>query len=480
MHNQGVSRQIVAYGAMGVSLAVLSLGTVGWALSIAEPTQTQASVVDAVAAPPMPVATPIPADNVVAGSVPAIAAALQLPADSSLPQGSQIKICDTEVKGWVRSESMRLNDSGVGLSIQVAAWRAGAAASAFDELEKGAQGCAQVSKTETADEFRAGVSSDDGRWASGVRRVGDVLIAVSASSGGTDPAQLVDRVLAEAPKVLKPRLATTCVDSSSTRANDHIDRDPYSGKYTGFRVASSRKLEDQPVISKSQLAEIKVKQPESTWKLPAAIADPNLAPIKVAPGSPPAPIGVDPLTALRDPAPLLVPLDKFVVPTTLEPSSDDVGLKEPAEPTVGDGVSVAMVPSVDNSGPGCGWDFASTLDPATTEADLAVGARKAVIDALLRDTATQGQRMVDALSWPTAYDEWVAKVSTAKSWAAYRIGFEAAKEKQAKAKELYDESLVLWREGTLIPIPPPVPLASPSDSGSPSPSGPTSAPVVAP
>ncbi len=465
---------------MGVSLAVLSLGTVGWALSIAEPTQTQAAVVDAPVAPPIPVATPIPADKVVAGSVPAIAAALQLPADSSLPQGNQVKICDTEVKGWVRSESMRLNDSGVGLSIQVAAWRAGAAASAFDELEKGAQGCAQVSQTETADEFRAGVTSGDGRWASGVLRVGDVLVAVSASSGGADPAQWVDRVLAEAPKVLKPRLATTCVDPSSTRANDHIDRDPYSGKYTGFRVASSRKLEDQAVISKSQVAEIKTKQPESTWKMPAVVADSKLAPIKVAPGSPPAPIGADPLTALRDPAPILIPLDKFVAPTTLEPAPDDPGLKEPAGPTVGDGVSVAMVPAVDNSGPGCGWDFAATLDPVTTEADLAIGARKAVIDALLRDTATQGQRMVDALSWPTAYDEWVAKASIAKSWTAYRTEFEVANGKQAKAQARYDESLVLWREGTLIPIPAPDPLASPPDFGLPSPSGPTSVPGVAP
>lgn len=464
---------------MGVSLAVLSLGTLGWAMSVAEPAPTQAVATDAEVAPPPPVAPAIPADNVIKGSAPAIAQQLNLASDASLPQGNQIKVCDTEVKGWVRSESLRLNDGGVGLSIQVAAWRAGAAATAFDELETGAQSCAQVSKSESADEFRAGLASGDGRWASGVRRLGDVLIAVSASSGGADPAQWVDRVLVEGQKVLKPRLATTCVDPTSARENDHVNRDPYSGKYTGYRVASSRKLEDQAVLSKAQIAAIKTKQPESTWKQPAAVADPKLAPIKVAPQSPPAPPGADPSTAARGPAPLLIPLDKFVAPTTPEPT-DEAELKEPATPTVGDGVSVAMVPAVDNSGPGCGWDFVGTVNPETTEADLAAGARKAVIEALLKDTQLQGQRMLEALSWPTAYDTWVAKASIAKSWAAYRSELESAKDKQSKAKQRYDESVELWRAGTLTPLPTTTPVPDPSGSNSPSPTGSTTPPAVTP
>ena len=455
-----MSWRIAVYGAVGAALAVLSLGTVGWAMSVAEPVPNQAVAVEEPEAAPLPVAPVIPADAVVKGSAPAIAAKLDLASDASLPQGNQIKICDVEVNGWVRSESIRLSDAGVGLSIQVAAWRAGAAASAFDQLEKGAQGCAEVSTSEAADEFRARVSSADGTWASGVRRVGDLLIATSASSGSTDPAQWVDRVLAAGQEVLKPRLATTCVDPTSARSNDHVARDPYSGQYTGFRVASPRKLEDSSVLTKAQIATIKEKQPESNWRAPNAVADPALAPIIVAPQSPPAPIGADPATATRGPAPQLIPIDKFVPPNTAEPSSDE--LKEPVVPAVGDGVMVAMVPAVDNSGPGCGWDFVGTVNPETTEAEMAEGARKAVIDALLKDTALQSQRMLDTLSWPTAYNTWVTKASIAKSWDSYRYELDAAKTKLAAAKRKYDDSLLQWREGTLTPV---VPVPDPAASG---------------
>jgi len=87
------------------------------------------------------------------------------------------------------------------------------------------------------------------------------LIATSASSAGSDPAQWVDRVLAEGQKVMKTRLAGVCIDPTSARANDHVERDPYSGKYSGFKVASPRKLEDQPILSKVQIASIKPSRP---------------------------------------------------------------------------------------------------------------------------------------------------------------------------------------------------------------------------
>ena len=455
-----MSWRIPVYGAVGAALAVLSLGTVGWAMSVVETAPNQAAAVEEPEVAPLPVAPVIPADAVIKGSAPAIAAQLNLASDASLPQGNQIKICDVEVNGWVRSESIRLSDAGVGLSIQVAAWRAGAAASAFDQLEKGAQGCSEVSTSEAADEFRARVSSADGTWASGVRRVGDLLIATSASSGSTDPAPWVDRVLAAGQEVLKPRLSTTCVDPTSARSNDHVARDPYSGEYTGFRVASPRKLADTSVLTKAQIATIKAKQPESNWRAPGAVADPSLAPILVAPQSPPAPIGADPATAPRGPAPQLIPLDKFTPPTNPEPPSDE--LKEPAVPDIGDGVMVAMVPAVDNSGPGCGWDFVGTVNPETTEAELAAGARAAVVEALLKDTALQGERMLETLNWPTAYNTWVAKASIAKSWDSYRYELDAAKSKQAAAKRKYDDSLLQWREGTLTPL---APIPDPAASG---------------
>jgi hypothetical protein len=458
-----VNRQVAVYSALGAALAVLSLGTVGWAVSVTDSGAAAApSAVAEQAAEVLPVATPIPADDAIRGSATDIAANLKLESDPSVPQANQIKICDTEVKGWARSESIRLNDSGVGLTVQVAAWRAGAAASAFDDLEKNADSCAQVSKSESADEFRAGISSGDGQWASGVRRIGDVLIATSASSAGSDPAQWVDRVLAEGQKVMKTRLAGVCIDPTSARANDHVERDPYSGKYSGFKVASPRKLEDQPILSKVQIASIKDKQPKSTWSGPPLVADPTLAPIKVEPGSPPAPEGADPSTAVRTTAPMLADVKKFVPPKDPEPSSENDALKEPATPDIGDGVSVAMIPAVDNSGPGCGWDFAGTINPVTTEAELAAGARQAVIAALVKDTQAQGQRMVAAINWPAQHQAWVAKASIAKSWDDYRAELQLAKDRLSKAKQKYQDSVDEWRQGTLLPEP----TASPDPSGS--------------
>lgn len=471
-----MNRQFVTYTGMGVALAVLSLGTVGWAMSVAQPASVQTSAAsDESVAAPAPVATVIPADNVINGSAAAVANSAGLSADASAPQGNQIKICDAEVKGWVRSDSIRLNDSGVGVSVQIAAWRAGAAAAAFDDLERGAAGCAQVSSDQQSDEFRAALSSGDGQWAAGVRRVGDVLIAVSASSGGADPAQWVDKVLAEGQKALKPRLAQICVDPTSVRRNDLVGRDPYSGKYVGFLVASPRKLQDQPVFTKAEIAAVKARQPQSTWSGPAAVADPQLAPIKVAPGSPPAPVGADPATAPRGSAPQIYDLQKFVPPSSPEPSRGDDALKEPSAPDVGDGVSVAMVPTVDTSGPGCGWDFAGTVNPVTTKESLEASARKAVIAALLKDTQAQGQRMVNALNWPSEYQVWVTKASIAASWDDYRSQLESAKYRLSNAKEKYQSSLDLWRQGTLAPEPTASPVPSGAPSGTPTPSQSTNA-----
>ena len=129
---------------------------------------------------------------------------------------------------------------------------------------------------------------------------------------------------------MKTRLAGVCIDPTSARANDHVERDPYSGKYSGFKVASPRKLEDQPILSKVQIASIKDKQPKSTWSGPPLVADPTLAPIKVEPGSPPAPEGADPSTAVRTTAPMLADVKKFVPPKDPEPSSENDALKEPS------------------------------------------------------------------------------------------------------------------------------------------------------
>lgn len=468
LHNQGVNRQFAVYGGLGVALAVLSLGTVGWAVSVADAGAVAApsAVVEQAAQAP-PVATPIPADDAIRGSATDIASNLKLESDASVPQANQIKICDTEVKGWVRSEAIRLSDSGVGLTVQVAAWRAGAAAGAFDDLEKNAGNCAEVSKSDNADEFRAGISSGDGRWASGVRRIGDVLIATSASSAGSDPSEWVTRVLTEGQKVMKARLARICVDPTSERTNDHVERDPYSGKYTGFKVASPRKLEDYPVLSKTQIAAIKDKQPKSTWSGPTPVTVPELAPIKVLPGSPPAPDGADPATAARATAPLLPDVKKFAPPKDPEPSTDGDALKEPTAPDIGDGVSIAMIPAIDNSGPGCGWDFAGTINPVTTEAELAAGAREAVITALVKDTQAQGQRMVNMLNWPNQHQAWVAKASIAKSWDDYRTELDLAKDRLSKAKQKYQDSVDEWRQGTLLPEPT---TSQPSESPVPDPS----------
>ena len=87
------------YSALGAALAVLSLGTVGWAVSVTDSGAAAApSAVAEQAAEVLPVATPIPADDAIRGSATDIAANLKLESDPSVPQANQIKICDTEVK----------------------------------------------------------------------------------------------------------------------------------------------------------------------------------------------------------------------------------------------------------------------------------------------------------------------------------------------------------------------------------------------
>lgn len=459
--------QIPVYSGLGVALAVLSLSTVGWAMSVAGPPPTQDQTVETVAAEPLPAPVPIPADDVIRGSVAAVADQLKIPVDSSVPQGNQLKVCDAEVKGWVRSDSMRLSADGVGLSIQIAAWRAGAAAEAFDTLESAAAQCADVSKSESADDFRASISSNDGQWSGGVHRIGDVLVAVSASSDRSqDPAATVDGVILAAQKVMKSRLGTTCVDPTSNRDNDYTSRDPYSSKYSGYKVASVRKLQDQPVMTKAEIAAIRAQKPSSNWQGPESVSFPDLAPLVVPPNSPPQPYTADPSTAIRGTAPTLPDPTKFKPPTTSMPNDD--ALKEPAEPTIGDGVSVAMIPAVDTSGPGCGWEFTGTVTPEVSQEELLGGAQAAVIDALIRDTEVQSQRMVQALKWPTERKKWVAAKSIELSWNDYRAQLSSAEDRLAAAKKRYEESVQQWYAGTLVPVAP----AVPATPGNPAPAAP--------
>ena len=145
----------------------------------------------------------------------------------------------------------------------------------------------------------------------------------------------------------------------------------------------------------------------------------------------------------------------------------DAEVNAVAARNVSDGVSIAMIPAIDNSGPGCGWDFAGTINPVTTEAELAAGAREAVITALVKDTQAQGQRMVNMLNWPNQHQAWVAKASIAKSWDDYRTELELAKDRLSKAKQKYQDSVDEWRQGTLLPEPTTSP---PSESPVPDPS----------
>lgn len=470
-----MNRQRAAYLGAAAFLGVVGLASVGAVFAFAP---DQGTVTEAAAIPTpdsTPVARALPVDIATTGVARLIAQSTGVSSTPPTTSERNSRVCDHDVTGWVRSESARTAGQEASVSIQVAGYRAGAASEEFSALESAAQQCSSVDAQDGQDIFVATRSETDGQLAFGVVRQGDVLSVASASSRNGDPASVVSRALANARQTMITRLRAVCADSSSTTDASHAARDPYSSIYSGFTLPRQIPLPNQPPLSSTQVAVVRADQPAASWVGPNPVPYPDLAPIssqlstdQPVPSFSPTPTpsdSADPgLSGLvRDPAPLLVDPKAIRPPAQPRPAQDPG--TEPTLPRFGARNATAMVPTRDNEGPGCGWQFAATTAPRISDATLEAGTRAAVIEALVNESAVQGQAMVDALTWPSRHAQWVVAARIAADWDAYDQARLSAETAMKSAQERYDESVQKWRDGLLDPTPTPTP--SPSDSTSP-------------
>jgi hypothetical protein len=437
-----MSRQQSAYIAMGGALALVSVASISFAMSAApqstavpEPVPVQSG---SLAPPP---ATPIPADSVVTGAAGAVAAGVNT-AGASDPTGSRpVQVCGQEVDGWVRSESSRVATKKSALTVQVAAWRAGAAAGAYRDLVSSARDCGQVYQADGIDQFRTGSYTSDGQWAIGVRRFGDIMVVASVSSLDQDPDRVLDSVMNSANQELPARLSTVCVDPTSTTDKYLAARDPYSPDYNGYQREVTTSITAPPVFTKKEIRLVASESPRVTWRGPGGVAYAPWAPLVVPPLG--TPISPDPATAPRGAAPLLVDPSKISPPNSSQPSGalgDDPPV--PEDPLTN---SVARAPALDVSGPGCGWEFTATVSPIVASEEIDQGARKAILDKLAKDTKKQGQTLVQTVAWPQERADWVAAAQVQANWNAYYSAVSSANAQTAKAKAAYDKSVAQWQ-----------------------------------
>jgi hypothetical protein len=448
---------------MGGALALVSVASVGFAMSAApDPVAVPEPVPVEAGPPPPPPATPIPADAVVVGAPAAISAAIKTADDSTRIPARPIRVCDQDVDGWVRNESVRFATKKSAVTVQVSAWRAGAAAGAYHDLVADAKKCGQVSPSEGIDQFRTGSSSNDGQWAIGVRRYGDVMVAVSASSLGQDSGRVLDTVMKRAKAELPARLASVCVDPTSTSDKYLAARDPYSPNYNGYQRDVQTSIAAPPVFTKKEIKLVASPSPAATWRGPGGVAYAPWAPLVVpAPGTP---ISADVATAPRGGAPVLVDPSRIPAPSGSQPSGALGDEPELPEATVD--TSVATAPAVDVNGPGCGWAFTATVSPVVTSEEVNQKARQSILDQLAKDTKKQGQTLVQTVAWPRERSEWVKAAKIQADWNAYYSAVSRARTQTAQAKAAYDASVAKWQAAAItgvvpVPAPPPAPVPVP-------------------
>ncbi len=446
---------------MGGALALVSVASVGFAISAApDPVAAPEPAPVETGPPPPPPATPIPADAAVVGAPAAISAAIETADDSTPTPSRPVRVCDQEVAGWVRNEAVRVATKKSAVTVQVAAWRAGAAAGAYQDLVSTAKKCGEVSQSDGIDQFRTGSYSSDGQRAIGVRRYGDLMLVASASSLSQDPDRVLDTVMNSAEKEIPARLSSACVNPTSTSDKYLAARDPYSPGYNGYQRDVKTSIAAPPVFSKKQIKLVSSQSPAATWRGPVGVAWAPWAPLIVpAPGTP---ISADPATAPRGGAPVLVDPSKIPSPSGSRPSGA-LG-EEPELPEVTIDNSVATAPAVDVSGPGCGWAFTATVSPVVTSEEVDQKARQAILDQLAKDTKKQGQALVQTVAWPQARSDWVKSAKIQADWNAYYSALSSARAQTEQAKAAYDASVAQWQAAAVtgvVPVPAPAPAPVP-------------------
>ncbi|MEI8083408.1 MAG: hypothetical protein WCI74_16340, partial [Actinomycetes bacterium] len=117
---------------------------------------------------------------------------------------------------------------------------------------------------------------------------------------------------------------------------------------------------------------------------------------------------------------------------------------EPVAPTTGPQVAEALVPSIDATGPGCGWAFTRTVTPNVTPEAVTAGTRDAVVTALVEATTDQERALVSSLAWPDRYATWARRKEVENNWTRYRQSLVDAQDALASAKQRYQDSLKQW------------------------------------
>lgn len=437
LHNTVVSPRGAAYVAAGAVLVGVAGASVALA-STAGPDASSAAPAPSASASATPPATQpvIPADTVIAGVTNEIAKQRKISTEEN-PPSQQVRICDSTVDGWLRSDSQRLTAKNTGITVFVGAWRAGAASTAFDDLERAAARCHTVDKQSGRDELLATSFGTDGNRAVSAVRNGDIMTVVVASSVGAAPATTASTMAATAQTIVKDRLKGICVDPSSKTDSQAANRDPYTPDYAGLRVETKTTVADSAILPSSYVSAVtSANSVYSTWTPPTAKPFPTLAPLL-----PPTLAG----TAEKGPAPRLIDPATITPPTDPQPTTL-VG-DEPAIPGPGPQKSNAMTPVVDPVGPGCGWAFTRTTVPESTPRALTVGSQRAIVRNLIDTTAEQGKAMTQSLSWSDRYSQWATLRRAQANWDAYQLAVAQANLDMTAAKDAYKKSVERWNKG---------------------------------
>lgn len=459
LHYAHVQKRVLAsYTACGVALAVLAGASLTLAVA-ASPDSTRipaAAPAPAVSQVAAPSAVHLPADDVIAGSAESIIRKAGLSSAVS-PLNRSVAVCAEPVAGWVRSESAHTATGSAGVTVQVAAWRAGAAAAALNGLRDLAAQCGSIA-VEEPDGFQAASDLAGVRRGVGARRFGDVVVVATAVQLPDAPDDVVAAVLDSSESVLIPRMRGICpeVDQES---NSAPARDPYADDYNGFRLPVTTLVPDAAALTQSQVSAVTGQVPSPTWRPPAAKPFPELAPA-IRYDAAGAPIGFGKPPMLIDP-------DEMDPPAGPESGSPGPA---PEPPRPGPGEATAHVRATDTVGPGCGWAFAGTVSPQPDPADTPENRRAQIVRELLVTTRAQGEAMVDAIQWPAKYQRWFAEAQTAADWKAYWSAKADAEAALEEAQEEYEDSLERGRR------PKPAPSTSYSDSPQPQPPGPAPVP----
>lgn len=394
--------------------------------------------------PTTPTQVHLPADDVINGSAQQIAAAAGIQGTTSASSRT-VSVCTTPVAGWLRSEGIHVASDSSALTLQVTAWRPGAAESFLSDMKAKAAECG-TSVSDESNAFESGSVATGVHRELGAVRLGDVLVVASVVNLGDASSGIIGQVVQAARTVLQPKLRGICAELDQPPPNNQADekqnRDLYGPRYQGYRLPVTILVPDASVLTKRETQTILAEQPLATWQPPAAKPHPELAPLR-----PSQELGEKPDGRV----PMLVDPEQIKPPDGAEPIG--VLRTQPEPPDAGPTQALASVQATDVTGPGCGWQFTGTSGPQADPADTDEARRAAIIDSLLETTQAQGDAMVDQLQWPTKYERWLAEARVAANWEAYRTAKANAEAQWAAAERVYEQSLRPDRE----PLPTPTP-----------------------